>query len=137
MKHLSIALFLFLAALSSCSKADDSNNTDVPTAVKGTVVAYQAEKFKLYKTQNMWTFLKLDTSTGQIWQVQYSTKGDEYRFEAPLSLDKLNNSGVCGRFELYPTENIYNFILLDTFDGNSYQVQWSGEAENRFVVPIL
>lgn len=136
MKKLAIVFFLLLAVLSSYSKTEDSEKGNEPTAVKGSVITYQAEKFKLYKTQNMWTFLKLDTSTGQIWQVQYSTKGDEYRFETPLSLDILNNSGICGRFELYPTENIYNFILLDTFDGNSYQVQWSGEAENRFVIPI-
>ena len=30
-------------------------------------------RYKLYPTQNMWTFLKLDTETGRIWQVQYSS----------------------------------------------------------------
>ena len=136
MKNLSIAFCVLLAVISSCSKTDNGEKNNEPIAVKGSVVARQAEKFKLYKTQNMWTFLKLNTSTGQIWQVQYSTKGDEYRFETPLSLDILNSSGVNGRFELYPTENIYNFILLDTFDGGSYQIQWSGDAENRFLIPI-
>jgi len=84
----------------------------------------------------MWTFLKLDTSTGEIWQVQYSIKGDEYRFETPVGLEKLNPGGTTGRFELYQTDNMYNFLLLDTFNGNTYQVQWSAEAENRFIVPI-
>ena len=32
--------------------------------------------YKLYATENMWTFLELDTATGIIWQVQYSVKGD-------------------------------------------------------------
>jgi hypothetical protein len=31
-------------------------------------------EFQLFKTQNMWTFLKLNTRTGQIWQVQWSTE---------------------------------------------------------------
>ena len=29
-------------------------------------------RYELYSTQNIWTFLKLDTRTGRIWQVQYS-----------------------------------------------------------------
>ena len=43
---------------------------------------------------------------------------------------------INGRFRLYPTDNIYNFILLDTSVGSVYQVQWSHEPENRMVVPI-
>lgn len=43
------------------------------------------ERFKLFPTQNMWTFIKLDTQTGQMWQVQYSVKGDEGRFEYDLN----------------------------------------------------
>ena len=31
-----------------------------------------AERYKLYPTENMWTFLKLDTKTGRVWQVQYA-----------------------------------------------------------------
>lgn len=30
---------------------------------------YDIERFKLFPTQNMWTFIKLDTQTGQMWQV--------------------------------------------------------------------
>ena len=29
-------------------------------------------RYRLFPTQNMWTFLKLDTMTGKIWQVQFS-----------------------------------------------------------------
>ena len=41
-----------------------------------------------------------------------------------------------GRFELYSTQNIYNFILLDRIDGKVWQVQWPFDEENRAVVPI-
>ena len=89
--------------------------------------------FKLYPTDNMWTFLKLNTATGQIWQVQYSTKGSEYRFETELSTIQrvFGDASICGRFELYKTQNMYNFILLDTYKGWTYQVQWSTKPENR------
>lgn len=93
--------------------------------------------YELYRTENMWTFLKLETSTGKIWQVQYAV-GDDDAFETVLSDVSLAFDGVemNGRFKLYPTDNIYNFILLDTSAGSVYQVQWSHEPENRMVVPI-
>ncbi len=97
-------------------------------------------RYQLYPTENTWTFLKLDTMTGRIWQVQYSIKGDDYRFESVLSSVDITNimeqSKIQGRFTLYATQNMYNFILLDQIDGYTYQVQWSGDKENRFVLPI-
>lgn len=95
------------------------------------------DNFKLYETANMWTFLKLDTRTGQIWQVQYSVEGNEYRFESVLnSVDLTDGMGYePNRFELYRTENIRNFVLLDKVDGRAWQVQW-GKEEQRIVVNI-
>ena len=97
-------------------------------------------RYRLFPTQNMWTFLKLDTMTGKIWQVQYSVKGENYRFETVLnSVDlarRLKQERVVGRFMLYATQNTYNFVLLDQIDGYTYQVQWSGDADQRFVIPI-
>lgn len=96
------------------------------------------ERFKLFPTQNMWTFIKLDTQTGQMWQVQYDIKGDEGRFEYDLNPEPLITTGkkVNGRFELYSTQNIYNFILLDRIDGKTWQVQWSFDETYRAIVPI-
>ena len=86
----------------------------------------------------MWTFIKLDTQTGQMWQVQYSWTSEKERFEYDLNSQPLVTNGkkVNGRFELYPTQNIYNFILLDRIDGQVWQVQWSFDAENRLIVPV-
>ena len=41
-----------------------------------------------------------------------------------------------GRFELYKTQNMYNFILLDTLEGGVWQVQWSIEKDKRMALPI-
>ena len=41
--------------------------------------------YKLYETQNMWTFIKLNTRNGLMWIVQYSTE-DSSRFEVYLNL---------------------------------------------------
>ncbi len=72
-----------------------------------------------------------------MWQVQYDTKGDN-RIETFLNLSPLvsKEKEINGRFTLHPTQNIYNFILLDQIDGKVWQVQWSLEFENRLIWPI-
>jgi hypothetical protein len=92
------------------------------------------DRYKLYPTQNTWTFLELDTQTGRVWQVQYSVQGSSYRFKTRLnswSLLEASDLQVSGRFELYPTQNMYNFVLLDKISGKTWQVQWSTEYSSR------
>ena len=97
--------------------------------------------YKLYPTENMWTFLELETFSGRIWQVQYSVKGPDYRFKSALNDDSMvplfdSDGQFAGRFELYKTQNMYNFILLDTASGSTWQVQWSTEPKDRAVLRI-
>lgn len=92
------------------------------------------DRYKLYPTQNTWTLLELDTQTGRVWQVQYSVEGPRYRFKSRLNNWSLLNDSdlqVSGRFELYPTQNMYNFVLLDKISGKTWQVQWSTEYSKR------
>jgi hypothetical protein len=92
--------------------------------------------FRLFSTKNTWTFIKLNTRNGQLWQVQWDTGRSQ--FQTILSeisrVDKDEEKN--GRFFLYPTTNIYNFILLDQIDGRVWQVQWSTEAKERMVMRI-
>lgn len=94
--------------------------------------------YQLFPTKNYWTFIKLDTRNGKMWQVHFSIKDDEGQGE--LILSNLNlvskEKEINSRFTLYPTENMYNFLLLDQIDGDVYQVQWSMDEKNRFVLPI-
>jgi hypothetical protein len=71
-----------------------------------------------------------------MWQVQWGFES-KYRFENTLSdISRINiEDEKNGRFFLYPTTNIYNFILLDQIDGRTWQVQW-GKEEERAVIPI-
>lgn len=93
--------------------------------------------YRLFPTQNMFTFIKLNTRNGKMWQVQYDIKGDN-RFEIYLNFVPLvfKENEMNGRFTLYSTQNVYTFILLDQIDGKMWQVQWSTEAENRVIIPI-
>lgn len=97
------------------------------------VVQETAVPFRLYPTSNMWNFVKLDTRTGQIWMVQYSVKKGKQSFTwavDPRPIEEPTDENV-GRFTLYPTSNIYNFILLDQLDGRTWQVQFSLDDEEH------
>lgn len=110
------------------------------------VMAYDAPQFsqnpnaiyRLFPTQNMFIYLRLDTRNGKIDMVQWNAD-TENRLYTSLSSKSLLPSGQdpkAGRFTLYSTANIYNFILLDQVSGNMWQVQWSFDELNRMVVPI-
>ena len=92
--------------------------------------------YRLFPTTNMWIFIKLNTADGRMWLVQYSTKSGD-QLEIPLSrIERAEESEQKdGRFTLYATQNMYNFILLDQIDGRVWQVQWSTEGDN-LVIPI-
>ena len=95
--------------------------------------------YKLFPTDNIWTFIKLDTRNGLMWQVQfYVGKKEGYRYEQVLSAERLIDflGEKNGRYTLYPTDNIYNFLLLDQIDGRVWQVQWSTKEEERMIIKI-
>ena len=93
--------------------------------------------YRLFPTTNMWIFIKLNTADGRMWLVQYSTTAGD-QVEIPLSrIERVEKKKKKdGRFTLYATQNMYNFILLDQIDGRVWQVQWSTEGDN-LVIPIL
>ncbi|MBD5248444.1 MAG: hypothetical protein HDS54_09850 [Barnesiella sp.] len=111
----------------SCSKA-----AEPATVVTNTTNA--VNNYLLYPTANIYTFLKLDTRNGKIWQVQYSM--DENEFEVVLSDKELVENGKPGQFALYPTTNNWTFLLIDTANGKVWHVQWSQDANNRMIIPI-
>lgn len=92
-------------------------------------------KFRLYPTKNIFIFLRLNTSTGFIDLVQIANR------DVPSSIVKLSESplvldGPVDRFTLYPTPNIWTFLLLDQVEGTPYLVHWSTEPDKRIVMKI-
>lgn len=123
LNQLRSSLFLFILVLfTSFSFAATTFANDNSNAV-----------FKLVPTQNMWTFIKLDTSTGAVWQVHYKVGDNSLAAILPISLDALTPTPAKDTFDIYPTENIYNFLLIDCTDGRVWQVQWSYDIEKRFI----
>lgn len=129
-----ITVILILVSLTSYSQ-NQNNNLSKNSIDKNQI---ETKVYKLFPTTNIWTFIKLNTRTGQLWQVQFHTE-DEKRFETTLNLTTrvTPENEINDRFTLYPTQNTYNFILLDQIDGRMWQVQWSIDYDKRLVLPIF
>lgn len=84
-------------------------------------------RYKVYATTNIYNSLKLDTASGKVTALQIGINNDKSRFEYTVcnAVEYDSKWQIIGRYELYPTGNNYNFILLDTILGYAYQVQWS------------
>ena len=93
------------------------------------------DRYKLYPTENIYNFLQLDTSTGKIDVVQWSLD-DGKEGSVTLNDEDLSLDTGCGTFELYPTKNMYQFILLDKVTGRKWHVQWGFEASKRWIKRI-
>lgn len=93
--------------------------------------------FRLFPTNNIWTFLKLDTRTGLVWQVQFGVEGPTDRFTVVVNDVQLaSDTSKEGRFTLYPTRNMFNFLLIDQATGQMWQSQWSQTPKERGIWSI-
>ncbi len=127
----------------SVAAVDDNSKKNIP---KDTLFAYldtyvsqlREPEYKLYPTDNMYTFLRLNTRTGQIKIVQWSTEQSKrfiYTLDNEIRISSWQED-ICGRFILQKTDNIYNFILLDQIDGRCWQVQWNFDRDKCMVLRI-
>lgn len=92
-------------------------------------------RYKMYQTENMYNLLKLDTQTGKIEQVQWSLDEDK-EFSISINSEDLSLSNTINSFELYPTQNMYQFILLDKVSGRTWHVQWGLTYKKRWIKRI-
>lgn len=90
------------------------------------------ERYKIYETENIYNLLKLDTKTGMIEQIQWSLDRDK-EFSVSINDDDLSWHSKNGTFELYPTKNMYQFILLDKSNGRVWHVQWGLKQSERWM----
>ena len=128
MKKIMIYLIIGLATITGFAQ----NQTN-PISI---VSPDSAVVYRLFSTQNTWTFIKLNTRIGQMWQVQWYTGSNQFEIPISLTTRVSKEEEKNGRFFLYPTHNIYNFILLDQLNGRVWQVQWGMQDKNRMVIPI-
>mgnify|MGYP001355721444 CR=1 FL=1 len=81
-----------------------------------------AQTYKLYQTENIHNQLKLNTKTGEVYQMQ----DDGQSFLVNLPKTPFNEK--TNRYILHKTENMWTYILLDKFTGKLWQCQYSVEG---------
>ena len=93
--------------------------------------------YRIFPTTNMWYFIKLNTRTGQMWQIEFDQK-ETNQLEIPLNSLSLveKQEEVDNRFILYPTQNSWNFLLLDQINGKIWQVNWNIKPEKNKIIPL-
>jgi len=124
---LSILVLIFgFTASAQVDSTVKSLEIEVPTV--------DAPTYQLFPTENPWALLKLNTVNGIVSQLHYTISDN---FEGELSLNSYSllydREEIIGRFTLYPTQNLYNFILLDQIDGRTWKVQWNNDSDKRFM----
>ena len=77
-------------------------------------------------------FLRLDTRDGTILAVVPSNPQKNRVLNAePLALDK-----APGRFELYPTDSSWVWLLFDSETGEMWNLKWSDKSNLLSKIPI-
>ena len=125
--------FYIIVVLLVCSQYGMGQTIDFPAT------EYSQDpkaNFRLYKTKNMYNFIKLDTRTGQMELVQWSVARDRMVYKLSDRILVSQEEQIPGRFTLYATTNIYQFVLLDQIDGRTWQVQWDTKKEYRWIQRI-
>lgn len=145
-------IFVFVLLLAGCIISSAQSKSDqtkleldsLKVHFLNRISEHTASYYKLYPTENMWTFLELETFTGRIWQVQFSVNESSDRLRVSINdknlaylVDNSDEEEFAGRFELYPTKSMYTFLLLDSLSGNVYQVQWSTDRQRRGIVDVI
>lgn len=94
-------------------------------------------RLKLYKTEDMNTMLELDTRTGVVKQIHWALKSDEEKVYT-INPNDLSESAESGPnvFELYATNNMYQFILINKVNGNKWHIQWGEDKDHRWIRKI-
>ena len=81
----------------------------------------------------------------KVWEEDYNSKPDsivsikDKKLWKPSTVEeRLNKYKTArlqknGRFKLYPTQNMYNFIMVDVIDGRTWQVQWNIDKDKRLI----
>ena len=86
-------------------------------------------RYILYKTRNIWTFILLDTFTGKLWQCQFSVRGDSYRGLWEINSRTLSRNGRS-EFIIQPLTSMFQFLLINEETGERWRFQWSTQGSD-------
>lgn len=110
-----ILISIVLSIITFCLWAEDISVV-IPTTKDTNYVLYPV---------STGVFLRLDTRDGTIIGIA-PTKPEKSRI---LNSNPLASDNKTGRFQLYPTENSWEWILFDTTTGEVWLLRWSAKKD--------
>lgn len=90
-----------------------------------------AQTYKFYQTKNIHNQLRLNTKTGEVYQIQ--DDGQRYVINYAVTPD----NEFENRYMLYETKNIWTFILLDRCTGKLWQCQYSVKSVDEMITVVI
>lgn len=88
-------------------------------------------RYGLYETKNIWTFILLDKWYGRLWQCQFSVKGMEYLGSWVINDTPLSYTpGV--KFSITPLTSMYQYYLVNDETGEIWKFQWTTQSEEGY-----
>jgi hypothetical protein len=87
-------------------------------------------RFQMFATQNMWTFILLDSYNGKLWQVQYSSQDLDNLMCIPINEDELVVDNEKCIFSIQPLTSMYQYYLINDSTGNMWKFQWSTKSDD-------
>jgi hypothetical protein len=82
-----------------------------------------AQTYNFYQTENIYNQLRLNSKTGEVYQIQ----NDGQTFLVQNEITPENE--LYNRYSLEKTENMWTYILLDKVSGKLWQCQYSVQGE--------
>lgn len=86
------------------------------------------DRYNMYKTENLWTYILLDNFSGKLWQCQYSVKGIEYISSWVINPYALSDT-ESHKFIIQPLTSMYQFYLINDETGDMWKFQWSTKGD--------
>ena len=77
----------------------------------------------------MWNFILLDSYTGRLWQVQYSSKDLDNLMCIPINDVELAKY-TQPIFYIQPLTSMYQYYLVDGNTGELWKFQWSTKGND-------
>ena len=131
-KYITIAIILLISISSFAQIQIEKNQNGLNQRNENCIRTY-----RLFPTVNEFYFIKLNTRTGQMWQIEFDVK-ETNQLDIPLNslslVEKQNE--VDNRFTLYPTVNPWNFLLLDQINGKIWQAQWNMKPNKSDILTL-
>ncbi len=91
----------------------------------------KSNRYSLFETENMWTFILLDKWSGKLWQCQYSVKNALNIGSWVINSYFLSNT-ESNKFTIEPLISMYQYYLINEETGEMWKFQWTTKDEDGY-----